>query len=113
MAFRAALLVFLAVLVGCAFETSSTGDREGLGALGGAGGDRLDGQGGDGGRGAQGGAGGVGGAGGFEAAGGAGGSSLSLPTCTPATERTDCPGTSCDPATLQCSTFKVASRPTC
>lgn len=113
MAFRALSLVFLAVVVGCAFETSSSGDREGLGALGGAGGDGFEGQGGDGGSAAQGGAGGVGGGGGFEATGGIGGANISLPACTPATERTDCPGTSCDPATLQCSTFKLFSRPTC
>jgi len=33
--------------------------------------------------------------------------------CTPSTQAHDCPGTSCDPATLQCSTFKLASRPRC
>jgi hypothetical protein len=34
-------------------------------------------------------------------------------TCTPASEAADCPGTSCDPATMQCSTFKRGSRPGC
>lgn len=34
-------------------------------------------------------------------------------SCTPATEADDCPGTSCDPRTMQCSTYKLASRPGC
>lgn len=33
--------------------------------------------------------------------------------CTPTTETDDCPGTSCDPRTMQCSTYKLASRPGC
>ncbi len=76
--------------------------RGGLEGQGGAAGDSP---------GAVGGASGMGGAGG---AGGVGGVDvMPLPTCTPATERTDCPGTSCDPATMRCSTFKLASRPAC
>ncbi|MGB5696524.1 MAG: hypothetical protein WBM46_12780 [Polyangiales bacterium] len=35
------------------------------------------------------------------------------PTCTPGTERSSCPGTSCDPVTLTCTTLKLASRTTC
>lgn len=35
------------------------------------------------------------------------------PTCTPGTERSSCPGTSCDPATLSCTTMMLASRSTC
>lgn len=35
------------------------------------------------------------------------------PTCTPATERSTCPGTSCDPVTLTCTTMMLASRSTC
>ncbi len=35
------------------------------------------------------------------------------PTCTPATERSSCPGTSCDPVALTCTTLMLASRSTC
>lgn len=35
------------------------------------------------------------------------------PVCTPATERSACPGTSCDPVTLTCTTMMLASRNTC
>lgn len=35
------------------------------------------------------------------------------PTCTPGTERSSCPGTSCDPVTLTCTTMMLASRSTC
>lgn len=35
------------------------------------------------------------------------------PTCTPGTERTSCPGTSCDPVSLTCTTLMLASRSTC
>ncbi|MGB5696526.1 MAG: hypothetical protein WBM46_12790 [Polyangiales bacterium] len=91
---------FLALIAGCAFETHSLGSGHG----------GVDGQ-------------GLGGAGGSDAglglsgAGGAGGLGgpgvVELPECTPATERTDCPATSCNPRTMRCSTFKLASRPTC
>jgi hypothetical protein len=33
--------------------------------------------------------------------------------CSPETEDRDCPGTSCNPATKRCSTYKVESRPAC
>ena len=33
--------------------------------------------------------------------------------CTPGTERSSCPGTSCDPMTLTCTTLALASRATC
>lgn len=33
--------------------------------------------------------------------------------CKPSTEAADCPGTSCDPTTMRCSTFKLGSRPGC
>lgn len=35
------------------------------------------------------------------------------PKCTPGTERSSCPGTSCDPVTLTCTTMMLASRSTC
>lgn len=35
------------------------------------------------------------------------------PTCTPGTERSSCPGTSCDPVSLTCTTMMLASRSTC
>ncbi|MDH3653819.1 MAG: hypothetical protein OEN21_06100 [Myxococcales bacterium] len=35
------------------------------------------------------------------------------PRCTPGTERSSCPGTSCDPVTLTCTTLMLASRSTC
>lgn len=35
------------------------------------------------------------------------------PTCMPGTERSSCPGTSCDPTTLTCTTLMLASRSTC
>ncbi len=35
------------------------------------------------------------------------------PECTPATEKTSCPGTSCHPKTLTCTALGVASRLTC
>ncbi len=35
------------------------------------------------------------------------------PACTPGTERSSCPGTSCDPVTLTCTTMMLASRATC
>jgi hypothetical protein len=35
------------------------------------------------------------------------------PDCTPATEETSCPGTSCHPETLTCTALGVASRDTC
>lgn len=94
----------LTLCPGCAFEAHSVG-------LGGA----LDGHGGAGGAGGAGAASaGAGGAGGEVGAGGAGGGvGVEFPPCTPATERTDCPGTSCDPATMRCSLFKLASRPAC
>ncbi len=95
-----ALLVLL-LSSGCAFEVRSVG----------AGNGGLDGDGGSAGSGpAAGGTGGALGVGGF---GGVGGVIDELAPCTPATERTDCPGTSCDPATLRCSTFKLASRDAC
>jgi len=88
--------LLLSLSSGCAFETHTV-------ALGGA----FDGDGGAGGAGAA----GVGGAGGADGIGG--GLIVEQPECTPATERTDCPGTSCDPATMRCSLFKLASRPAC
>jgi hypothetical protein len=41
------------------------------------------------------------------------GGTVDQPSCTPAAEQLDCPRTSCDPATLRCSSFKLASRLTC
>ncbi len=83
------VLAFLTLSMGCAFEAQSVGlannDAQGNGGTGGLG------------------AGGVGGT----------GSVVEQPPCTPATERTDCPGTSCNPATMRCSLFKLASRPAC
>jgi hypothetical protein len=38
---------------------------------------------------------------------------VAVEQCSPETETLECPGTSCDPATKQCSTYKIASRPTC
>lgn len=35
------------------------------------------------------------------------------PACTPATERSTCPGTSCDPMTLTCTNMQLSSRGTC
>lgn len=35
------------------------------------------------------------------------------PACVPGTERASCPGTSCDPVTLTCTTMMLASRSTC
>lgn len=57
--------------------------------------------------------GGLGGAGGIDGAGGLGSVTVEQPECTPETEKTVCPGTSCDPATMRCSTFKLASRDAC
>jgi len=95
------VLAFLALSLGsgCAFEAHSVGS-------GGA----LDGHGGASGAGGA----STGGAGGDVGGGGAGGGAIvEQPACTPATERTACPGTSCDPATMRCSLFKLASRPAC
>lgn len=90
-------LTLLTLSLGCAFEAHSVGlETSDQGGQGGAGGAAIDGSGGA-----------VGGA------GGAGGLVVEQPPCTPATERTDCPGTSCDPATMRCSLFKLASRPAC
>lgn len=101
-------LVLSALWAGCAFEVqpAGVGDRGPEGSAGSAG----DGQGKVGGSNGIGGTAGAGGVGGI---GGTAGLGVELRTCTPATERTDCPGTSCDPATMRCSTFKLASRPAC
>jgi hypothetical protein len=98
-------LLLLLLSSGCMFEVhsvgSGNGDLEGSGGAGRAGSAAT---------GGVGGAGGIGGAGGVA---GTGGVVVAPPACTPGTERTDCPGTSCEPATMQCSTFKLASRAAC
>ena len=103
----ATALALLMLGSGCMFEPYSVGS-------GNAG---LEGEGGTSGGGPQasGGAGGGGMGGGDGVGGGAGTGSVIVeqPTCTPATEEVDCPATSCDPTTLHCSTFKVASRGAC
>jgi len=94
---------------GCIFETNAIGPGSGGPGSGGAGG-----AGGTGAVAGNGGSGGVAGSGGVGGAGGIGGSGgiAGLP-CTPATEGSDCPGTSCDPRTMQCGPFALASRLTC
>jgi len=99
------MAIFLLLLLqssGCMFETRSI-DPADLGLEGSAGasgaGPEADG--------------GVGGAGGLDGVGGSGSVIVEQPECTPGTEKTDCPGTSCDPATMRCSTFKLASRGAC
>ena len=98
----ALILAFSLLGPGCMFEAHPADTANGgIGAQG---------DGGSGGGGPE------GGAGGGDAIGGSGGSNMVVveqPACTPATEESDCPGTSCDPATLRCSTFKVASRGAC
>lgn len=70
--------------------------------------------GGDAGAGGQGGHGGVGGSGGVAGMAGAGGSGgMPQPQCTPGTERSSCPGTSCHPELLVCTSMELASRGTC
>lgn len=104
MATLAALLMLSVLSSGCMYDTRAVGSDSGLanGEGGGAGATE----------GAVGGAGGVGGIGGDDASGGSDGEAFGQ-ACTPATERTDCPGTSCDPATMRCSSFKLASRALC
>lgn len=98
----AAVLLLSVLSSGCMFEARSLGAaNQGLEGDGGAAGA---------GPAAAGGAGGVGGIGGI---GGAGSVAVEQPACTPGTEKTTCPGTSCDPATMRCSTFKLASRSAC
>lgn len=102
---------------GCVFSTVATGnDGNGGGGTGGTSGTggtagSGGGTGGIGGTGAVGGAGGNGGAGGVGGQGGNGGGSVA--ECTVETEAEDCPLTSCNPLTLQCSKYAPESRETC
>jgi hypothetical protein len=100
-----------ALISACALETESidVGNRNLGGMDGGAGG-----HGSHGGTGGISGTGGIGGAGGLGGAGGVGGSGGTIePDCTPGTERTSCPGTSCHPELLVCTSMVIASRGTC
>lgn len=105
-------LVLLALSSGCAFETQSTG--AGSGDLYGDGTGFVEGDGGvDG--------------GGFDTTipdtttpdtaepifGNSTDVIIGEEQCTPGTERSSCPGTSCDPVTLTCTTLALASRTTC
>ncbi len=100
-------LALLVLSSGCAFETESVGS--GNGDLYGSGTDFVDGDGGV-------------GDGGLDT----GTPSTGVPDggtatqviigegqCTPGTERSSCPGTSCDPVTLTCTELALASRTTC
>ncbi len=104
---RLALFLLAAMAgTGCVLEAQSVGPRLGQdGGVGGSGGAA-----GDGGTGGSGGVAGRGGSGGGAGSGGTGGSQAE---CTPATEDTDCPDTSCNPATFECSPFAPLSRATC
>lgn len=102
-----ALLMLSVSSLGCMYDTRAIGSGSELATgEGGAAGDT------DGAAGGAGGVGGNGGIGGVDASGGSDGDGFGQ-ECTPASERTDCPGTSCDPATMRCSTFKLGSRPMC
>ncbi len=88
------IAVFFSLVAACAFETQSIGS--GNGGLEGSGGSS----------GTTGGAVGLGGQGGGEPI-------VDGIPCTPATEAEDCPDTSCDPGTLECSTFRIGTRGAC
>ena len=101
-----ALVAIFALCSACALETESLNGNRNLGGSGGAGG--------YGGEGSHGGVGGVGGTGGAGGAGGVGGSGGTVePQCSPATERTSCPGTSCHPELFICTSMDVESRGAC
>lgn len=110
------LLITVALSTGCVLDSvgvgpgrdGGDGGTAGIGSSGGVGG--SSGSGGIGGSAGVGGSGGIGGSAGIGGSGGVGGSAGD---CTPATQQTDCPGTSCNPLTKTCSNFALGSRSTC
>jgi hypothetical protein len=89
--------------------SAGSGGNSGSGGSAGSGG-----MGGDAGSGGSGGEAGSGGSGGSAGSGGDGGSGGGAAAeCTPETELADCPGTSCNPRTSECTTTDVGSRATC